>query len=215
MRASFHFVFIASFFVCSAQRAFSQDTLFMANGTTISSKVLEVSTEEVKYKRSDNLEGPLFITKRAEINVIRYSNGISDTLNKPKPPVVVAPPDPNPPIYRKGIFYKQGYSRMKAKEMHRVIGKMNDPQIAYHVKKAKLAKGMEYVGFVAVPTFAFALGYTAVALITNIDGYGDMSFGPGLASGIVAAAALTTSITFKFSGKKHNDAALKIYNEKY
>ena len=36
-----------------------------------------------------------------------------------------------------------------------------------------------------------------------------------VATGVLAAACLATSITFKIVGKKHNAAALKIYNEKY
>lgn len=218
MRTSFNIFLAFILFLSISGTAFSQDTLYMHNGNTIAAKVVEVGTDEVKYKRFDNLEGPVFIVKNTEINTIKYKNGVTDQISKPVPPVaavIPAPVDPNPPIYRRGLFYKQGYTRLKAKEMHRIVLKMNDAEINYHVKKAKFAKGMEYVGYVAIPSLAFALGYTGVTLINNnIDG-GDMSYGPGIASGILAAAALTTSITFKFSGKKHNDAALKIYNEKY
>ena len=217
MRTSFRFAFLIALFICSSTRAIAQDTLILTNGTIISSKILEVGTEEVKYKRFDNIDGPVFITKRIEINLIKYKNGVTDVMNQPRPAVVVAPTDPNPPIEKRGMFYRQEGNRMNEREMHQVLKKINDPEINRHIEKAKFAKAMGYIGFIAIPTFAFALGYTGYALLYNADvsPSQQMDYTPAIGCGIVAAAALATSITFKISRKNHNNAAIKIYNEKY
>lgn len=208
-------------FACSFTRSAAQDTIIMTNGNIIPAKILEVSTEEVRYKRFDNIDGPVFITKTVEINKIKYQSGNTDVLNKPKTPVVVAPVDPNPPITLNGRYYYQGYKRYKEKEVHSILQKYGDSEINLHIKKAKSAKAVEYVGFVAIPALAFALGYTVYALVNNRPGRiasganTEMSYTPGIGCGVLAVAAFATSMTFKIIRKSHNAAALRIYNEKY
>jgi hypothetical protein len=201
----------------SFKSSFAQDTLYLKNGSNIAAKILEVGTEEIRYKRFDNPEGPLFISKKSEINSIRYQNGATELINKPVVVIPPAPRDMNPPIYRRGPFYQQDYNRMKAREMHQVISRVNDPDINKYVKQAKIDKGIEYVGFIAIPSFIFAAGYGAVALLSNLDSgpAEQMSYAPVAGCAVLAAATLTTSIVFKFRGRNHNNAALKIYNEKY
>lgn len=204
-----------------------QDTLYMKSGIKIPSQIIEISPLEVKYKKLDNIDGPTFVTHNADINLIKYKNGAVDTIRvqSSSNPVVKSTPvvpkviDPHPPIYAQGMFYKYDGRRIKAKEMHSILGKMNDPELNLHIKKAKTAKGLEYIGYLAIPTFVFGLGYTGFALINNeLDGATGvyyMSYGPGAASLAVAAASLATSITFKVVGKKHNQKAIDLYNEKY
>lgn len=49
-------------------------------------KVLEVSPTEVKYKKSDNEDGPVFIEKRSNLYSVKYKNGEVQTFNdKPEP----------------------------------------------------------------------------------------------------------------------------------
>jgi len=226
MKTSSRFAFILIFFACSFTRSMAQDTLIMTNGNIIPAKILEVSTEEVRYKRFDNLEGPVFITKTGEINKIKYQGGNTDILNKPAAPVVTAPVDPYPPIERRGAFYRQqvsGYQpRMKEREMQNTIKKVNDTQIDFHIKKARMSKGLQNIGFVAIPALIFTVGYSVYAIINNNNNNNNVSgvrtsadFTPAIATGVVAVAALATSITFGALRKKHNNAALKIYNEKY
>jgi hypothetical protein len=105
--------------------------------------------------------------------------------------------------------------KMKEKDMHKIISKVQDPEINLHVKQAKFAKGMEYVGFVAIPALAGGLIYTGYAVINDLSGYSDVSYGPSVGLGLLAAATLTTSIVYKFKRKNHNNAAIKIFNEKY
>ena len=74
--------FIATFFV--ANSLFSQDVLTKKTGDDIKAKVLEVTTTEVKYKKFDNLNGPVFSILKSELLLIRYENGSKDVFNDSK-----------------------------------------------------------------------------------------------------------------------------------
>lgn len=57
---------------------FSQDLITKKSGEDIQAKVLEVTTSEIKYKKSDNLNGPIFSILKSEVLLVRYENGTKD-----------------------------------------------------------------------------------------------------------------------------------------
>lgn len=75
------FLFIAMMFVYS-NLSYSQDMITKKTGEDISAKVLEVTSSEVKYKKTDNLEGPIFSILKSEVLIIRYKNGSKDVFNE-------------------------------------------------------------------------------------------------------------------------------------
>ena len=86
-------------FICSSNIIKAQDTLSMRSGENILVKVIEVSnvrlklkntfkgyievgTAEVKYKKLDNLNGPVFSMLKSDLLMIKYQNGTSDDFSK-------------------------------------------------------------------------------------------------------------------------------------
>ena len=63
------------FFVIITLFCFAQDIIVTTDARRIEAKVLEVSESEVKYKETDNLEGPTFIISTNNISSIVYANG--------------------------------------------------------------------------------------------------------------------------------------------
>lgn len=57
---------------------YAQDIIVKKDGSTILSKVLEINTSDVKYKKSSNLNGPIYTIKISEIMSINYENGEKD-----------------------------------------------------------------------------------------------------------------------------------------
>lgn len=57
------------------------DVIILKNGQEIKAKVLEVGTNEIKYKMCDNLEGPTFSKKKSEVFKIQYPNGSSTVIS--------------------------------------------------------------------------------------------------------------------------------------
>ena len=56
------------------------DIIVLNNGEEIEAKVLEVGLSEVKYKKCDNPDGPVFIESRSTIFMIKYQNGTKTVL---------------------------------------------------------------------------------------------------------------------------------------
>ncbi len=71
---------IAVFSLCVTHVA-AQDVIVKKDGSTILSKVLEVNTSDIKYKKFSNLKGPTYTINKSEIMSINYENGDKDDFN--------------------------------------------------------------------------------------------------------------------------------------
>ena len=54
------------------------DIITFKNGEEVKALVTEVGTSEVKYKKCDNKNGPLYSVKKSEVFMIKYANGSKD-----------------------------------------------------------------------------------------------------------------------------------------
>jgi len=73
-----YFVFLMSIL---SQNVFSQDVIVKRDGSSIISKVLEVNTDNVKYKKYSNLNGPTYTINKSELFSINYENGEKDMFD--------------------------------------------------------------------------------------------------------------------------------------
>ena len=78
-----------------AGAARAQDMLTKRNGDELAVKVLEITPTEVKYRRTDNPDGPLISVWRADVFMIRYANGTREVMSPTNAPVT-APVRPAP-----------------------------------------------------------------------------------------------------------------------
>jgi len=72
---------ILFFILVAIQHLSAQDSIFKRNKDIIAAKIEEVNPTEIKYKKLENLSGPLYLLAKSEIFRIKYSNGSVDTLN--------------------------------------------------------------------------------------------------------------------------------------
>lgn len=68
-------VLLASFLSASAQ-----DVIVKKDGSTILSKVIEIGTTEVKYKKWNNLNGPNYTISKSDLQAINFENGENETF---------------------------------------------------------------------------------------------------------------------------------------
>lgn len=61
--------------------ASAQDTIMFRNGRVEAAKVMEVGLGKVKYKKLNNPDGPLFLLDEAEVESIKFQNGVVETFN--------------------------------------------------------------------------------------------------------------------------------------
>lgn len=117
----------------------AQDVIFLIDGSEISCKVIEITTDKVKYNRFDNIDGPVYILDKNDIFKIRYENGTSDVfstikLNTPEKPhgILVVKPERGDYVVTKAedwhgdylpkIAYGKVYDPEKGKIIRRYYG---------------------------------------------------------------------------------------------
>lgn len=61
--------------------AHAQDVIVKKDGNTITSKVTEITSSEIKYKKFSNQNGPTYTIGKNEVNYINYENGERETIN--------------------------------------------------------------------------------------------------------------------------------------
>ena len=59
----------------------AQDVIVKKDGSTILSKVLEVNTADIKYKKFSNLNGPTYTIDKTEVQTINYEGGDIDKFD--------------------------------------------------------------------------------------------------------------------------------------
>lgn len=103
---------LTSIFACTF--GYSQDIITKKTSEDIQAKVLEVSTNEIKYKKFDNLEGPVFTMLKSEVLMVRYENGTKDIFTEDKnKETTSAPVTSSGDLFTEGQFdasrYYEGY----------------------------------------------------------------------------------------------------------
>lgn len=100
-------VMVAMLLLAICQSLSAQDVITLKTGEDVNVKVLEVGSTDIKYKKSDNLEGPSYTVAKSEVFMIKYQNGSKDVFNTTTttaPPAQTAPtPAPSNVDTRKDV----------------------------------------------------------------------------------------------------------------
>lgn len=83
------------------------DVLVYKDGSEIRVKVHEVGINEIKYKRCDALDGPMYISRKSELFMIKYANGTREVIKSELPEVKTQQPDFN--RYKTNKYRKQNH----------------------------------------------------------------------------------------------------------
>jgi len=75
-------ILIALILALTFGSVFSQDFIIMKSGDNIQSKILEVTTTEIKYKKFDNQTGPIYSVLKSDVQMIIYENGTKDIFKE-------------------------------------------------------------------------------------------------------------------------------------
>ncbi|MBS4043686.1 MAG: hypothetical protein KGZ59_07700 [Chitinophagaceae bacterium] len=71
----------------SASVLYAQDIITLRTGETISGRISEVGIYEIRYYKSDNPDGPVYVTSKADVAEIVYANGKKDVFKTQAQPV--------------------------------------------------------------------------------------------------------------------------------
>lgn len=68
--------------LASTLTASAQDVIVKKDGSTILSKVIEIGTAEIKYKKWNNQNGPNYTISKSEVQAINYENGEKEAFSE-------------------------------------------------------------------------------------------------------------------------------------
>ena len=76
------FTILTVIFIMST--CYAQDIITKKTGAEIKTKILEVGQSEIKYKKTDNLDGPTYTILKSDVIMIIYENGTNDVFFEEK-----------------------------------------------------------------------------------------------------------------------------------
>lgn len=208
----------------------AQDTIYKRTGDIIPAKISEINIKEVTYKRTDLLDGPLFISNKNEIRKIKYANGAIDSFKvvqeTPKKQAVVYV---NPMrsyqyaneislSYRRGVYQYMGH-HISDKAVFNIVSDKNgtwkNAEIDLNIKDSKRNKALQYtigyggavVGGIGI--YAAALG---ADVGSNSNDAAIAAFAGILSAGVVVSSQII-SFKYKLKRVKHANRVAELYNQ--
>ena len=146
--------------LCLSSLIYAQDVIVLNDGSSIISKVVEVGSTDVKYKKWSNLEGPTYTLKITEILSVNYQNGEKESFSERS----------------QQIQEQENSSLMSSRQI------MNEINSANNLEKEKLLASARNLGIVA------NVVYWGGCISTGILYYSTESIGL-LVGGIVGSLA--------------------------
>lgn len=70
----------------TATFTYAQDNIILRNGSEIPAKVLEVNQADLKYRKADNPDGPVYTAPIRDVLLIKYANGTRDSFESTAAP---------------------------------------------------------------------------------------------------------------------------------
>jgi hypothetical protein len=211
-------------FIVSSFLVKSQDTIYFKNKTTVAAKITEVGISEIKYQRLDNLTGPNYLSSKNEILLIKYSNGVTDTIKAlaivSAPVITSTPYYSNPDAIRLSgnriIYQNRAISDKQLKSMIKELPS-SETQIKMKKEFTKLNEYKLKESALAVGLFLSGTAVHGYALQAAFGGNYRIPNEKALIATFIAGAALRISghvvnIVYRNKKKSKRQDIVDIYN---
>ena len=190
----------------------AQDTLVFKNGDKKAGSLKEINGNEVKYTRSGQNDGPIYVVYKNELTLIKYGNGKIDTLSSESDSKKTGLEASFPKIKMEGsrLYYKSGV--LEDYELKRLIEfypyqQTKETMLAKYMqmekykRKKRLSKALIPVGCIFP-----AAGLISAFILFGTEPFGsdlpDIAFVSGVGLGLVTIGnGIAWNIHF---GKKKN-----------
>ena len=173
--------------------ALAQDKIITKKGETIAAKVLEISTDEVKYKKADNLKGPTYIAQKAELQAIEYENGAKEVYSTTTAPKSIT--------IERDDYYADGKLLSKKWELEEVL--KNDPE-AYRLFRKSNA--MNTISKTMIFSSA-GLGLATLIVDNNTE-----NFPSGFVYSSLLIGGFIPGMVISLTSSNRFDEAIEVYN---
>ncbi len=157
------------------------DILTLKNGDEYVVKVLEITEKEIKYKRCDNINGPVYSIAKSKVYMIKYVNGTNEHILSDEPDydyskANVKEPNELPPHYNNayvwfaltllfGIFGLIGALFASKKALTEIKSK---PEVYTGKSEMEFIFNFSYALLIAFVVFAFILGLIFIGFFDQL-----------------------------------------------
>ncbi len=223
----------------------AQDTIVKYNGELIRAKITEITSAEVKYKKFDFIDGPTYVERKSNIELIKYSSGLKEHFDNSQQTNTNKGTPQNSPDYYGSSDPKNNYTQgnkitefgsryqyqnglIGENEMQRILMNTKDKHIMGLIQQSKQARGMQYIGFGGIVLGMSAYlcliqSTTSTTAYNSQTGYPTTTPNPNknslqIAAGMLALVAIACPIVsgvYKAERHNYNRDAIKLYNQKY
>jgi hypothetical protein len=213
--------FTLAFLFLIGKFIFAQDTIVKINNEIIQAKIIEITPNEIKYKKFSFQDGPTYIENKTDVQYVKYSNGLKEQFAKEKPkpveeqtttdyynPNAVSSAPTSLKMEPYGSRYKYQGRKISEKEMQETLMKTQDKQIIGLVQTAKDARKFSYIGYAAFP-----LGLASLIVLGQAQTSGGLAAGTFLFFGAIACPIVSGIYSHK--RKISNHKAVELYNQKF
>ncbi len=180
--------------------SFAQDVIFTKNGKQINSIIIEVTPNQIKYKKFEDKEGPVYIIQKNEVSKIDYQNGTTDVLSNQE--------KHQQEKQCKPLSYRNGFWGLTILQSEKKLSTMDIKALykdnAEALRKFKTGKTLNAIGTIIGIPGGFIFGY---------------QLGTQMAGGkinttllAVGAAGLIVSIYLTSTGNRSIKESIHIYN---
>ncbi len=234
-------VFFLSIFVLISFVSICQDIIIKKSGEEIKSKILEIGVYDIKYKRFDFQDGPVYSISKSEVVLVRYENGINEVITSTPPtntPPIATPTETTPvviaPVVKESKKIEYGYGSynqngryISKNRITSILKDTKDPEINRLLKRSKISRttGNIFATAIGIPLMVIG-SFTMIkgAILKNQTTSGYNSYTDPDAGGLVTAGAVMAgsglmlqfvNIGFHASSKRKFDKAIEIYNAKF
>lgn len=63
---------------------FAQDKIYLSDNSVIESKISEIGINEIKYKKFNNLDGPIYVIEKSKVVMVVFENGTHEVITATK-----------------------------------------------------------------------------------------------------------------------------------
>lgn len=107
-------ILITVFFLGILSCSYSQDTIKFVNNTIQVVKVFEIGINEIKYHRFENIDGPVYIASKSDIESITFFNGHVESFSHTK---------------TESVFTKKAIAAIPSSSNEKIV--IMDPKLMY------------------------------------------------------------------------------------
>lgn len=212
------------FLFCCFTTLNAQDTLIKKTGDTLLIRLTEIGIDELRYKRFDYQEGPVFVISKAEVRLVIFQNGARESFDTYVPRVKPHAGNEDVTLQVSGKYFYYKDQRLKEQDMLSIVYKLNDKGLnAMGRKIEKLRFGQNIAVICASTCFIYGFytfqsnqvkatrgrGRPPQLTSANIEAQnrGKLLMLGGLLSGVV-------SVTLMFERRKHDRLIVDAYNKR-